>query len=530
MADVLAYSSAFGETALEMKWLTRRLADKTSPRKAARTSYPAEYAGDLHVSRRLFLLPLLLVCVSMQAAGSYNLTLRLQPGMTWSFEQDVEAQQKSYRTVNTEALPDIEQQARSVRRGTISILAATNGVPTAVRVAFDSACGTRVTQTGKEDQQIPYPLAGTTVTLRRGIDGRVTQEFDPEPKNELDPGVRVDLQAYLEGNEGRPTRPVAVGEYWMPTAAQLSNTFRLREPTDVGFSQFRLASILTTNGLRLAHVVVSNYAQTHPAQMVISEQVKGSLWLDLETGRLVESDFDGISGTRGYQMIAGPTGEQTLANVQTIGKSQIRLFTSLRGAPVAMASASPAQTEMPPAKRGAAPPVNSGPSSAGSPVNTAPPAPAPPPSPASPTEPTPTIEAAAFDPWPGTYQDAGLTVQIVAKGTGQYEGSVVLEGRDAPSQTFPLTAHGDARQLAGYFRSGPDSFEFSATLDGRTMNFVTDGTNRYQLRRRVVNPLSRPAATAPPPAPNPLSAAGTRGSAGAVPAQTNRPPASPARR
>ena len=514
-----------------MKWSIRRLAEEISPLKATKQSGLAPCAGGFLVSRALLMLPLLLSCLSLQGAVQYDLTLRLQPGLTWNFEQDVEAEQKTYRTVNAENLPDLEQQVRSSRRGTITVLAVTGGVPTALRVAFDAACGTRITQTGKPEQQIPYPLAGATVTLRRESDGRVVQEIDPEPKNELDPAVRADLQAYFEGNDGRPTHPVAVGEIWMPTAAQLSNLFRLVDPTDVGVSQFRLANVLATNGMRLAHVVVSNYSKVHPGQMVVSEQVTGSLWYDLETGRLVQSSLDDISGAQGYQMTADPTGQQTLANVKTIGKSRIWLFTGARGAPAAMAGLAFPRLETPIAPGGAAPPASAASTGAPLPASPAPLSPAPPSTPAPPAEAAPaTAPATTADPWPGTYQDAGLTVQIVGKAVGQYEGTITLEARDASGLKFPLTAQGDAHQIAGRFQSGPDSFEFSASLDGRTMNFVTDETNRYQLLRRAVNPLARPPATAPLPAPNPLSAAGSRGSPAVAPVQTNRPPAAPAKR
>jgi hypothetical protein len=529
--EELAYSSGFGDTAEEMNWSIRRSAEKISLSEAAKYSDLARAASGHLVLRTLVVTALLLSCLSLRGAVQYNLTLRLEPGLTWNFEQDVEAEQKTYRTVNTETLPDLDQQVRSSRRGTITVLAVASGVPTAVRVVFDATCGTRITQTGKPEQQIPYPLAGSTATLRRGIGGRVVQEVDPEPKNELDPAVRADLQAYLEGNEGRPTHPLALGEIWMPTAAQLSNTFRLVDPTDVGVSQFRLANVLATNGMRLAHVVVSNYSKIHPGQMVISEQVTGSLWYDLETGRLVQTSLDDISGTQGYQMMADPTGQQTLANVQKTGKSRIWLFTSVRGTPAPMAGLAAPQTEASGGFGRAGPPVGAASSGGTLPVSPTPLSTAPPASSASPpAEAAPaTATPPPTDPWPGTYQDTGLTIQIVGKGVGLYEGTITLEGRGTFAQKFPLTAQGDAHQIAGHFQSGPDSFEFSATLDGRTMNFVTDETNRYQLLRRAVNPLARPATTSPPAA-NPLTAAGSRGS-GAVPTvQTNRPPAAPVKR
>ena len=111
--------------------------------------------------------------------------------------------------------------------------------------------------------------------------------------------------------------------------------------------------------------------------------------------------------------------------------------------------------------------------------------------------------SAAGDPLTGTFTDGNMHLQLQGGG-GQYQGQIQFQG-----QAFPVTAQSpDGRTLTGRFTSGTNSFDFTGSLQGSTLNFNTGGTN-YQLRRQGGGQA---------PAANPLG-----GGAGPASAATQRP-------
>jgi hypothetical protein len=85
----------------------------------------------------------------------------------------------------------------------------------------------------------------------------------------------------------------------------------------------------------------------------------------------------------------------------------------------------------------------------------------------------------------GKYEGANLSIEIVPD-HGAYTGTIRLGG-----QAFPLTAHEEAGQLAGTFRSQGESFNFNATLQGNSLTLVSGGAT-YALKQvsPPVNPLA----------------------------------------
>lgn len=83
---------------------------------------------------------------------------------------------------------------------------------------------------------------------------------------------------------------------------------------------------------------------------------------------------------------------------------------------------------------------------------------------------------APSDPLVGTFADAQLSVTLQG-GAGEYSGEIIFGG-----QTFPAAAQGEGNTLMGTFTSGANQFDFTATLEGDTLTFVTGGTT-YMLER-----------------------------------------------
>jgi hypothetical protein len=101
---------------------------------------------------------------------------------------------------------------------------------------------------------------------------------------------------------------------------------------------------------------------------------------------------------------------------------------------------------------------------------------------------------AQADQWPGTYHDAQVILELIAKPAGDYEGKILFKG-----QTFPLTARGQAGQLSGTFRTADGSFDFTLTRSGDAVNLATGGKT-YHLKSPATNPLAAGTPTSNPAA------------------------------
>ncbi len=270
-------------------------------------------------------LPMLLVGVVAARDEKYDLRLRLRAGQSWGFEQVFEGRQQSQMSAERQMPMSCAQSLRSVRKGNITVLAASEGVPAAIRVSFDPACATTLAQMGPE-QSVPYPFAGRAVTVRRQADGRITNEIEGGMGSVVDMAAQQELGAYLYTNEGRPDHPVAVGEQWEPDLPQARRTYQLSGPDQVtGVSE--LVSVATINGQRAAEVRLCLRIVKHQGEMVMTEETKGSIWLDLESGRLVQSQLHGVSRGEGIVLMPGPFGAPVRTSIANAGQTQMRLTT-----------------------------------------------------------------------------------------------------------------------------------------------------------------------------------------------------------
>ncbi|MEZ5963126.1 MAG: hypothetical protein R3F56_04690 [Planctomycetota bacterium] len=100
--------------------------------------------------------------------------------------------------------------------------------------------------------------------------------------------------------------------------------------------------------------------------------------------------------------------------------------------------------------------------------------------------------AAQSDPLVGTFRDERTAIRVAepASGSDGYQGTIVLDGK-----TYPFTATGTGRKLAGHFTVGTVRFPFEAEVVNDALEFAT-GSKQLQLRRvgAVQNPFDEPAA------------------------------------
>lgn len=111
----------------------------------------------------------------------------------------------------------------------------------------------------------------------------------------------------------------------------------------------------------------------------------------------------------------------------------------------------------------------------------------------------------------GIFESEKMTLELKPAGEGQLSGKIKLGDKQ-----FPATGRVRDGQLVGQFESGGSKFDFTASVNGTSMRFLT-GRSDFNLTRKV-NPLDAQAAPNPldaqAAAPNPLD--------GATPAKPGR--------
>ncbi len=387
------------------------------------------------------------------AADKYDLRLRLRVGESWAFEQVADGYQKAHMTSPGVPPLDTDDRMHSIRKGTLTVLEASNGIPTAVRVAFDPACITMLDRL-EDMQKKEFPLAGATVTLRRDAKGELQPKVEGDTKRELDAETKRELEAYLNSkNDERPEHPVALGESWQPDLKQIRESYQLTAQ-DKATGTAKLTTITNLLGRRAAEIALSASVSKRQLDMQLTEQLNGSVWYDLETGRVLQSNLDGSSTGKGVQPMPTPSGQMVRVNVDRTGMSQLRLTTGPAGeasktAPVASAETVPQAPKPPSATK-----------------------------PESPQAAQPVLSQ-----WAGTFRDEQITLELKPTNADAFDGAILFKG-----QKFPVTAHEANGELKGEFKTDAGAFEFAMKPDGKAYAFTT-GNRTYQLNKQGLNPL-----------------------------------------
>jgi hypothetical protein len=118
-----------------------------------------------------------------------------------------------------------------------------------------------------------------------------------------------------------------------------------------------------------------------------------------------------------------------------------------------------------------------------------------------------TLAAGASAPYAGTFSGEGMRIELVAQGNA-YTGTIHFNGQDFPVKAERAGAEEAGGKLEGSFEHQGASFPFTASLQGRTLTFTTEGTS-YRLKREMANPLAQaapsPLVSSAPAGPPPAS-------------------------
>ncbi len=416
-----------------------------------------------------------------------GLKLDAHEGESWDFEASTKLANRITVSANGQQ-QQIEQAMDARRQGTMEILAVKDGNPSAIRIKFGPQCDSSQSMNGNKND-VPFPLAGKTVTVRRGDDGQISLDV-----NGIDPATAAEVVRMADFNSGiLPPHPVAIGDEWDADARTLAKQLQLG-PDDRITIKCKLLALGAVGTRKTADISTSGSATKNDRGVVTRLDLGGVNQVDLITGIVLQSDIIGKIGIKGGQDVNGPGGQPI--PMQTNGQGTLEAHQTVHKSVAAVAAAGGPGPD-------AAPPAADRPGPLPAPA----PAPLPAPEAAAPAE-------SAAGPFVGRFKGEGLMVELHPDAGGALTGTLTLG-----EHKYPASAKVDGDRLVGSFESDGSHFDFTAKLDGGSMS-LTSGSSRYTLKKDAPNPLDKPRrrnplepqagaepAPAPPGAPPAMAAA-----------------------
>lgn len=405
----------------------------------------------------------LVVPACLQAADKVALRVNLQPGMSWTFDQSQDITSDNKATLNGQTQP-FSTKMHSRRVGKAEVLTVNGGLPGSLRITFGEGCQTTMEAAGQQ-QRVPSPYAGKTVTVTRGADGAVTDDFNGGP---VDPTFVNELHGMINQEEAMyPRQPVGIGEEWAGDPQLVSKAMQLQGDDRAGMT-LKLLAIKDVGGRGVAEIKVSMALVRTLNGMRSKAILQGVALVDVQTGHAGKIDMKGTLESNGQQQGPGPNGAPVAYQVEGTGTMTTAMSSEITAGGGGGGGAAPAGGD------NAAPPADGNPLG-GNPLGGNPPGQA--------------------QPFAGKFSDGNLTLEL-APANGAYGGTLTLGSR-----RFPAKAKANNQSLEGSFDSGGTSFPFTAKLDGNTLT-LSSGGKTYTLRRAAVNPLGASGSAEPvnPPA------------------------------
>jgi hypothetical protein len=385
-----------------------------------------------------FAVMMILACGMAPAMAEEKVDIRPQvrDGQTIGFEMTV----GMATTMNANGN---QQQAGADIRiiGSVTYQKTENGQPTAAEVSIGKDSSVSQSQNGQK-ANLPFPLAGKVIALKRGEGGQVTvtgaDDADASTVESLKKLLNIDTTMY-------PPRPVSIGDEWNVDPAKMPPELTANGQMKMDL-KCKLLKVGEIRGRKSYDIALTGTAkgQTQPgAEMTMT--FGGVLQIDVASGLPAQGDMVMKISAQG---------------IESQIKSSVA-YTFPGGA-----APPPAAVGQPPAN--VVPPEN----------------PLDPQRPANPLIPArPPVAASPFN---GSFKGDMLSGDFNVAGD-QVTGAVTLNDKK-----YPVVGVIKDGKLTGTFEAAGAKFNFTATLDGDAMSFETDGTKYAMKKQGAANPLGRP--------------------------------------
>lgn len=182
----------------------------------------------------------------------------------------------------------IESVEASQDKGVLKVLNTADGTPVAEQIVLDPSCGQFVQHSGQQPKQTYTTYAGKAVTVRREPTGGVSAEVD----GRSEPKLAVQLRNWLERDSTLyPDHPVRVKEKW-DLSKKLAHLINTRHGEQIT-AYCQLRGVKTIKGRDFAELGISCGMLGTMYGLQVENQIEGSAWVDLATGRVAKMDLSG---------------------------------------------------------------------------------------------------------------------------------------------------------------------------------------------------------------------------------------------
>jgi hypothetical protein len=259
------------------------------------------------------------------ADDAITLARKAKAGTAWTFDESLEQRTKTETAEKGKPPETLETLVKSVRRGTVTILKVSDaGVPTSVKVEFDAACSDSSSENGAAPEAEPFALAGKTVTVTRGADGKVEHDYKGEEGEDLEDeleGFLYDDLVFL------PEAPVKPGAEWKAAEKLVRRHYDAGETDKVSMT-CKFVGVKEIGGRQAAELQISSQAEMADEDGKSAGTLTGPIFIDLETGATLQDDLVSTSTYSAVHKTEGDDGkpvERTMKGTSTAsGRSTLR--------------------------------------------------------------------------------------------------------------------------------------------------------------------------------------------------------------
>jgi len=265
----------------------------------------------------VLILASLLAWQATAAQEKGHIKLHMRPGDQYALEDKDEIRQQIKLTADGQPAAQVDQTIRAAHKGTVVVLAVRDGVPTSSRVTFDKACTNTIEIPGQQPTKMPLALAGKTVTVSRGADGKLQHDY-PE---QIDEATMRELAGWLDlGGAYLPQQAVGVGDHWEVDQRALAAR-GLAAADERARIHCKLVRIeRKQDGRKTAHIAVTASVTEHPTPTIAAtSDLTGTSLVDLGRGHTLVSALKGKLTLRGTQAAPGADGATRTVHVEGSG-------------------------------------------------------------------------------------------------------------------------------------------------------------------------------------------------------------------
>lgn len=250
----------------------------------------------------------LMLCGAVQAQEKVTLKMNLPANKAWKTAVDTDMNMNMTLKQGDQE-QTIEQKMKMVLNSTMTPLEVADGTPTKMKVAYAADCKITMTMMG-QTKDVPFPLAGKTLTVTKKADGSV----DVDPAEGVDAQTMSSLKNAMDSAKAfYPDHPVGAGDTWDVKSDAMAKMFQMADAK--GTLTCTLDKLAEQGGRKVAMVSMKGSISGTASGVHMDLDLSGPLVIDVATGQALDSTIKGDMKIKNEQ--PAMTGTGTIGVKQT---------------------------------------------------------------------------------------------------------------------------------------------------------------------------------------------------------------------